>query len=161
MTLAVVALFAEGTTTLRNIGELARQGNRPHRGDGDRAPQGRGDSGRRGGLLRITPPAHVKHAAIDTYGRSPHGDVFLAGRLWPEGIRINDPRLFAKTFPNYFTLLHDVVQAGAGDCDRRGHRHPARALWHSWLPPGSVFAIWTAARCIVCWRWQLNVMRLC
>jgi len=36
---------------------------------------------------------------------------FSLAAFGAEGIRINDPRCVAKTFPNYFTLLHDVVQA--------------------------------------------------
>ena len=36
---------------------------------------------------------------------------FSLAAFGAEGIRINDPRCVAKTFPNFFTLFHDVVQA--------------------------------------------------
>jgi len=111
MTLAVVALFAEGTTTLRNIAswrvketdrivamatELRKVGATVEEGQD---------------YLRITPPDHIKHAEIDTYDDHRMAMCFSLAAFGAEGIRINDPRCVAKTFPNYFTLLHDVVQA--------------------------------------------------
>ena len=39
------ALFADGPCTLRNIAQLAREGDRPHRRDGHRAAQARRDGG--------------------------------------------------------------------------------------------------------------------
>jgi len=111
MTLAVVALFAEDTTTLRNIAswrvketdriaamatELRKVGATVEEG---------------ADYIRITPPAQIKHAAIDTYDDHRMAMCFSLAAFGAEGIRINDPRCVAKTFPNYFTLLHDVVQA--------------------------------------------------
>jgi len=111
MTLAVVALFAEGTTTLRNIAswrvketdriaamatELRKVGATVEEG---------------ADYIRITPPAQIKHAAIDTYDDHRMAMCFSLAAFGAEGMRINDPRCVAKTFPNYFTLLHDVVQA--------------------------------------------------
>jgi 3-phosphoshikimate 1-carboxyvinyltransferase len=48
---------------------------------------------------------------IDTYDDHRMAMCFSLVAFGEEGIRINDPRCVAKTFPNYFTLLHDVVQA--------------------------------------------------
>jgi len=111
MTLAVVALFAEGTTTLRNIAswrvketdriaamatELRKVGANVEEGED---------------YLRITPPETIHHAAIDTYDDHRMAMCFSLAAFGAEGMRINDPRCVAKTFPNYFTLLHDVVQA--------------------------------------------------
>jgi len=48
---------------------------------------------------------------IDTYDDHRMAMCFSLAAFGAEGIRINDPRCVAKTFPNYFTLLHDVVQA--------------------------------------------------
>ncbi|HUV99972.1 MAG TPA: bifunctional 3-phosphoshikimate 1-carboxyvinyltransferase/cytidylate kinase [Gallionella sp.] len=110
MTLAVVALFAEGTTTLRNIAswrvketdritamatELRKVGATVEEGED---------------FIRVTPPAHIRHAAIDTYDDHRMAMCFSLA-AFGAGMRINDPRCVAKTFPNYFTLLHDVVQA--------------------------------------------------
>jgi len=111
MTLAVVALFTREPTTLRNIAswrvketdrikamatELRKVGAKVEEGDD---------------FLRITPPVQVKLAAIDTYDDHRMAMCFSLVAFGSEGIRINDPRCVAKTFPNYFTLLHDVVQA--------------------------------------------------
>ena len=111
MTLAVVALFAEGTSMLRNIAswrvketdriaamatELRKVGATVEEGND---------------YLRITPPALIKYAGIDTYDDHRMAMCFSLAAFGAEGIRINDPRCVAKTFPNYFTLLHDVVQA--------------------------------------------------
>jgi 3-phosphoshikimate 1-carboxyvinyltransferase len=111
MTLAVTALFAEGTTTLRNIAswrvketdriaamatELRKVGAAVEEGDDH---------------IRITPPEVIRHAAIDTYDDHRMAMCFSLAAFGAEGMRINDPRCVAKTFPNYFTLFHDVVQA--------------------------------------------------
>lgn len=111
MTLAIVALFAEGTTTLRNIAswrvketdriaamatELRKVGATVEEG---------------ADFIRITPPAHVRHAAIDTYDDHRMAMCFSLAAFGVEGMRINDPSCVAKTFPNYFTVLHDVVRA--------------------------------------------------
>ncbi len=111
MTLAVVALFADGTTTLRNIAswrvketdriaamatELRKVGATVEVGED---------------FIRITPPEHICHAAIDTYDDHRMAMCFSLAAFGAEGMRINDPRCVAKTFPNYFTVLHDVVRA--------------------------------------------------
>ncbi|KXS33861.1 MAG: 3-phosphoshikimate 1-carboxyvinyltransferase [Candidatus Gallionella acididurans] len=111
MTLAVVALFADGTTTLRNIAswrvketdriaamatELRKVGATVEEG---------------ADYIRVTPPETIRHAAIDTYDDHRMAMCFSLAAFGAEGIRINDPRCVAKTFPNYFTLLHDVVKA--------------------------------------------------
>ncbi len=111
MTLAVVALFAEGTTMLRNIAswrvketdriaamatELRKVGATVEEGED---------------FIRITPPAQIRHASIDTYDDHRMAMCFSLAAFGAEGMRINDPRCVAKTFPNYFTLLHDVVRA--------------------------------------------------
>ena len=67
MTLAVAALFADGTTHAAQHRQLAGQGNRPHRGDGDRIAQGRRDGGGGRGFHPRHPGRELKPAAIDTY----------------------------------------------------------------------------------------------
>lgn len=111
MTLAIVALFAEGTTTLRNIAswrvketdriaamatELRKVGAAVEEG---------------ADFIRITPGALIRHAAIDTYDDHRMAMCFSLAAFGAQGMRINDPRCVAKTFPNYFTVLHDVVRA--------------------------------------------------
>ncbi len=111
MTLAVAALFAEGTTTLRNIASWRVK-------ETDRIAAMAAELRKVGAAveegadyIRITPPEKVRHAAIDTYDDHRMAMCFSLAAFGAEGMRINDPRCVAKTFPNYFTLFHDVVQA--------------------------------------------------
>jgi 3-phosphoshikimate 1-carboxyvinyltransferase len=111
MTLAVAALFAEGTTTLRNIAswrvketdriaamatELRKVGADVVEGDD---------------FISVTPPARIKFAAIDTYDDHRMAMCFSLAALGAEGVRINDPKCVAKTFPEYFTEFAKVTQA--------------------------------------------------
>ncbi len=111
MTLAVAALFAEGTTTLRNIAswrvketdritamatELRKVGATVEEG---------------GDYIRVTPPAQIKHAAIDTYDDHRMAMCFSLAAFGGAGVRINDPKCVAKTFPEYFSEFSKVTQA--------------------------------------------------
>jgi 3-phosphoshikimate 1-carboxyvinyltransferase len=111
MTLAVVALFAEGTTTLRNIAswriketdriaamaaELRKIGATVEEGED---------------FIRITPPEKIHYAAIDTYDDHRIAMCFSLAAFGAEGMRINDPHCVAKTFPDYFARFREVVQA--------------------------------------------------
>jgi 3-phosphoshikimate 1-carboxyvinyltransferase len=110
MTLAVVALFAEGTTTLSHIAswrvketdriaamatELRKVGATVEEG---------------ADYIRITPPAKIKHAAIDTYDDHRMAMCFSLAAFGGAGVRINDPKCVAKTFPNYFSEFFNIVQ---------------------------------------------------
>ena len=66
MTAAVLALFADGPSTLAQHRELAREGDRPHRGDGDGAAQAR----RHGGGGRGFPAHHAARATRTPASRS-------------------------------------------------------------------------------------------
>jgi len=111
MTLAVAALFADGTTTLRNIAswrvketdriaamatELRKVGATVEEG---------------ADYIRITPPAQIKHAAIDTYDDHRMAMCFSLAAFGGAGVRINDPKCVAKTFPDYFAEFAKVTQA--------------------------------------------------
>ncbi len=111
MTLAVAALFADGTTTLRNIAswrvketdriaamatELRKVGATVEEG---------------ADYIRITPPENIRHAAIDTYDDHRMAMCFSLAAFGPEGMRINDPKCVAKTFPDYFAAFASVTQA--------------------------------------------------
>lgn len=109
MTLATAALFAKGTTTLRNIAswrvketdrivamatELRKLGSVVEEGED---------------FIRITPAA-LKPAAIDTYDDHRVAMCFsLAAFGTP--LRINDPKCVAKTFPDYFERFAGVTKA--------------------------------------------------
>ncbi len=111
MTLAVAALFADGTTTLRNIASWrVKETDRIHamatelRKVGATVEEGRD-------YIRITPPTQIKHAAIDTYDDHRMAMCFSLAAFGAEGMRINDPGCVAKTFPDYFAEFARVTQA--------------------------------------------------
>ncbi len=109
MTLATAALFARGTTTLRNIAswrvketdriaamatELRKLGAEVEEG---------------ADYIRVTPSA-IRPAAIDTYDDHRMAMCFsLAAFATP--LRINDPKCVAKTFPDYFERFAAVTRA--------------------------------------------------
>ena len=105
MTAAVLALFAEGTTTLRNIGNwrvketdrLAAMATELRK-LGATVDEGRD-------RLRITPPAHLVPATIDTYDDHRMAMCFSLVALGGVPVRINDPACVRKTFPEYFDEL--------------------------------------------------------
>jgi 3-phosphoshikimate 1-carboxyvinyltransferase len=113
MTAAVAALFAEGTSTLRNIGswrvketdriaamahELRKLGAAVHEGPD---------------YLRITAPERITaHAEIDTYDDHRIAMSFALAALAGVCIRINEPACVAKTFPEYFDVLGSISMVG-------------------------------------------------
>ena len=116
MTLAVMALYAEGTTTLRNIASWRVK-------ETDRIAamacelQKLGASIEEGpDYLKITPPANTgewKTAAIHTYDDHRMAMCFSLAAFNPAQlpIRILDPKCVAKTFPDYFEALFAVSEA--------------------------------------------------
>ena len=111
MTLAVMALFAEGTTTLRNIAswrvketDRIRAMATELRKVGAQVEEG-------ADFIRITPPTNLTpNAAIDTYDDHRMAMCFSLVSLGGVPIRINDPDCVAKTFPDYFTRFAGVCQ---------------------------------------------------
>ena len=116
MTLAVMALYAEGTTVLRNIASWRVK-------ETDRIAamacelQKLGASVEEGAdYLKITAPAQIKDwkaAAIHTYDDHRIAMCFSLAAFNPAQVpvRILDPKCVAKTFPDYFETLFEVSQA--------------------------------------------------
>ena len=116
MTLAVMALYAQGTTTLRNIAswrvketdrlaamacELRKLGATVEEGPD---------------FIRVTPPASAadwQAASIHTYDDHRMAMCFSLAAFNPAGlpVRIEDPKCVAKTYPDYFEALFSLVQA--------------------------------------------------
>ncbi len=114
MTLAVMALYAHGTTTLRNIAswrvketdrlaamacELRKLGANVEEGSD---------------FIRITAPANVtdwKAARIHTYDDHRMAMCFSLAAFNParRAVRIEDPKCVAKTFPDYFEALFSLA----------------------------------------------------
>ncbi|MGA7180570.1 MAG: 3-phosphoshikimate 1-carboxyvinyltransferase [Thiobacillaceae bacterium] len=110
MTLAVLALFADGTTTLTNIGswrvketdriaamatELRKVGATVEEG---------------ADFIRVTSPSSLTpNAVIDTYDDHRMAMCFSLLALGGVPVRINDPACVNKTFPNYFQAFSSIL----------------------------------------------------
>jgi 3-phosphoshikimate 1-carboxyvinyltransferase len=118
MTLAVMALYADGPTTLRNIASWRVK-------ETDRiaamATELRklGASVEEGAdFLRVTPPASPadwRAASIHTYDDHRIAMCFSLAAFNPAGlpVRIEDPKCVAKTFPDYFEALFALAHTPA------------------------------------------------
>jgi len=110
MTAAVLALFADGTSTLRNIAswrvketdrlfamatELRKLGAEVEEG---------------ADYLRITPRELRANVTIDTYEDHRMAMSFSLVSLGGVPVRINDPQCVAKTFPDYFDAFRSIVR---------------------------------------------------
>jgi 3-phosphoshikimate 1-carboxyvinyltransferase len=113
MTLAVMALYADGTTVLRNIASWRVK-------ETDRISamgcelQKLGATVEQGAdYLRITPPTQWKTGAIHTYDDHRIAMCFSLAAFNPAKlpVRILDPKCVAKTFPDFFETLFSVVQS--------------------------------------------------
>jgi hypothetical protein len=111
MTLGVLALFAEGPTTLRNIASSrVKETDRIHAMATELAKLGaRVESGP--DYLRVAAPAAlVPGAAIDTYDDHRIAMCFSLAALGGVPVRINDPDCVAKTFPDYFDVFASIAR---------------------------------------------------
>jgi len=102
MTAAVVALFADGPSVLRNIGSWRVK-------ETDRIAAMAAELAKLGAtveagadFLRIVPPAALRAATIDTYDDHRMAMSFSLAACGGVPVRINDPGCVAKTFPDYF-----------------------------------------------------------
>jgi len=118
MTLAVMALYATGTTTLRNIASWRVK-------ETDRIAATATELRKLGAtvvegsdFIQVTPPATANAwtpACIHTYDDHRVAMCFSLAAFNPAGVpvRIEDPKCVAKTFPDYFEALFSVASAPA------------------------------------------------
>jgi len=113
MTAAVAALFAAGTSTLKNIASWRVK-------ETDRIAAVATELRKLGAtveegadFLRITPPSKLTPAAIDTYDDHRMAMSFSLAALGGIRVRINDPDCVGKTFPGYFDALARVSERAA------------------------------------------------
>jgi len=116
MTLAVMALYADGTTTLRNIASWRVK-------ETDRIAAMACELRKLGAsvedgadYLRITPPVQWRTAPIHTYDDHRVAMCFSLAAFNPAKLptRILDPKCVAKTFPDYFETLFSVTRTEPG-----------------------------------------------
>ena len=115
MTIAIAALYADGTSTLRNIASWRVK-------ETDRLAAMATELRKLGAVveegsdyLRITPPAQILAATIDTYDDHRMAMCFSlatldGAALRGNAIRINDPQCVAKTFPDYFEAFAGIAR---------------------------------------------------
>ena len=118
MTLAVMALYANGTTTLRNIASWRVK-------ETDRIIAMATELRKLGAVveegtdfLKVTPPSSPGHwnaATIHTYDDHRIAMCFSLAAFNPAAlpVRIEDPKCVAKTFPEYFEALFSVAHTAA------------------------------------------------
>ncbi|MEZ8823295.1 3-phosphoshikimate 1-carboxyvinyltransferase [Vibrio amylolyticus] len=108
MTIATTALFAKGTTAIRNVynwrvketdrlaamaTELRKVGAEVEEGED---------------YIIVKPTPELKHAAIDTYDDHRMAMCFSLVALSNTPVTINDPKCTSKTFPGYFEKLAEL-----------------------------------------------------
>ena len=110
MTLSVAALFADGPSTLRNIGSWRVK-------ETDRIAAMAAELRKLGATvdefpesLRVTPPAALRPAVIDTYDDHRVAMCFSLVTLGGPYVRINDPKCVNKTFPEYFQTFAGITR---------------------------------------------------
>jgi 3-phosphoshikimate 1-carboxyvinyltransferase len=153
MTLAAMALYADGPSTLRNIASWrVKETDRLHamatelRKVGAQVDEG-------ADWLRITPPQRWQRARIATYDDHRMAMCLSLAAFNPDqqSLRIEDPKCVAKTFPDYFETLFDLVEApqvpvlcidgptasGKGSLSRA----TAAALGYHWLDSGALYRV--------------------
>ncbi|MGR5093110.1 3-phosphoshikimate 1-carboxyvinyltransferase [Vibrio maritimus] len=111
MTIATTALFAKGTTAIRNVynwrvketdrlaamaTELRKVGATVEEGED---------------YIIVEPTPDLKHAAIDTYDDHRMAMCFSLVALSDTPVTINDPKCTSKTFPDYFDKLEGLSQS--------------------------------------------------
>ncbi|AUX72276.1 3-phosphoshikimate 1-carboxyvinyltransferase [Erwinia pyrifoliae] len=110
MTIATTALFAQGTTVMRNIynwrvketDRLAAMATELRK-VGAEVEEGHD-------YIRITPPAKIACAQIGTYNDHRMAMCFSLVALSSTPVTILDPKCTAKTFPDYFEQLARISQ---------------------------------------------------
>ncbi|WP_411991722.1 3-phosphoshikimate 1-carboxyvinyltransferase [Agarivorans sp. DSG3-1] len=110
MTIATAALFAKGTTAIRNVYNWRVK-------ETDRLAAMAAELKKVGAtvveghdFIEVTPPAKLNHAAIDTYDDHRMAMCFSLVALSDTAVTINDPKCTSKTFPDYFERLQQLSE---------------------------------------------------
>lgn len=110
MTIATTALFATGTTSIRNIYNWRVK-------ETDRLAAMSCELRKVGAIVEeghdyitIIPPKNMIHAEIDTYNDHRVAMCFSLVALGETAVTINDPSCTAKTFPDYFSRFATICK---------------------------------------------------
>jgi 3-phosphoshikimate 1-carboxyvinyltransferase len=109
MTIATTALFAEGPTVIRNVGNWRVK-------ETDRLAAMATELRKVGAVveegedyIRIEPPERLVPAVIDTYNDHRMAMCFSLAALGGVPVTINDPGCTSKTFPDYFEQFKRLI----------------------------------------------------
>ena len=118
MALAVAALFAEGPTTLRNIGSWRVK-------ETDRIAAMATELQRLGAVveegadwLRVHPPARLREATVHTYDDHRMAMCLSLAAAGGVPVHVREPGCVAKTYPGYFDALTSLVAGAQQDAAR-------------------------------------------
>ncbi|MEM1114758.1 MAG: 3-phosphoshikimate 1-carboxyvinyltransferase [Pseudomonadota bacterium] len=110
MTIATTALFASGSTRIRNIYNWRVK-------ETDRLTAMATELKKLGAdvdvghdYLKVTPPKAIKAAAIDTYDDHRIAMCFSLAAFGGQPVTINDPGCTSKTFPEFFKLFASIAE---------------------------------------------------
>jgi 3-phosphoshikimate 1-carboxyvinyltransferase len=147
MTAAAAALFADGPSAIRNIGSWRVK-------ETDRIAAMAKELRKLGALveegadfLRITPPAQLSPATLDTYDDHRMAMSLSLAAFDGVRVRINDPGCVAKTFPEYFGALAGitapVIAIDGPSASGKGTvaEQVARALGYHYLDSGALYRL--------------------
>ncbi|HET9964285.1 MAG TPA: 3-phosphoshikimate 1-carboxyvinyltransferase, partial [Rubrobacter sp.] len=107
ITLSAIAPFAEGPTTIKNVGHTRLQ-------ESDRLSAVATELTRLGVKTQTTSssiriiPKNIRSGVVRTYGDHRMAMAFAITGLVASGIRIRDPGCVTKTFPGYFGALESL-----------------------------------------------------
>jgi 3-phosphoshikimate 1-carboxyvinyltransferase len=107
ITLSAIAPFAEGPTTIKNVGHTRLQ-------ESDRLSAVASELTRLGVKTQTTSssiriiPKNIRSGVVRTYGDHRMAMAFAITGLVASGIRIRDPGCVTKTFPGYFGALESL-----------------------------------------------------
>jgi 3-phosphoshikimate 1-carboxyvinyltransferase len=148
MTLAIAALFAQGSSTLRNIASWRVK-------ETDRIAAMAAELRKLGATveegadsLKVTPPEKwLAGAAIDTYDDHRMAMCFSLAALSGVPVRINDPGCVAKTFPDYFErygrIIAPVIAIDGPSASGKGTvaQRVAKTLGFHFLDSGALYRL--------------------
>jgi 3-phosphoshikimate 1-carboxyvinyltransferase len=108
MTVAVMALFADGPSTLRNIGSWRVKETDRIRAMATELRKLGAEVDEGSDFLRIVPRKLNADVAIDTYDDHRMAMSFSLAALGGVPVRINEPGCVAKTYPDYFRAFSGI-----------------------------------------------------
>jgi len=113
MTLAAIAPFADGPTTIENVAHIRhKETDRLHAVAAELTRLGVRVDERADGLT-IYPATRIRPATVQTYDDHRMAMAFALIGLRAPGVVIADPGCVAKTFPDYFDRLRDLTAGNA------------------------------------------------